>query len=109
MDTNFARAALVPRNSAVAAAARFELAPSGTQMEGEACRVCGCTDDDCRGCIERTGAPCSWCAPLELEALGVGMAADPLCSACANLLDQLIRRRRAIAVALGSAWREMVA
>ncbi len=34
-----------------------------------ACRLCGCTDDDCRGCIERTGQPCSW------ELSGV-------CSAC---------------------------
>ncbi len=34
-----------------------------------ACRVCGCTDNDCRQCIERTGAPCRW------------VAAD-LCSAC---------------------------
>lgn len=33
------------------------------------CRQCGCTDEDCRGCIKRTGAPCSWIAP-------------DLCSAC---------------------------
>lgn len=33
------------------------------------CRVCQCTDDDCRKCIERTGAPCCW-----VEA--------NLCSAC---------------------------
>jgi hypothetical protein len=41
------------------------------EMEGEprACRVCGCTDEDCRGCIERTGLPCSW-------------VEDDLCSAC---------------------------
>lgn len=24
------------------------------------CRACGCTDDDCAKCIERTGQPCSW-------------------------------------------------
>jgi hypothetical protein len=24
------------------------------------CRECGCTDDDCSGCIERTGMPCHW-------------------------------------------------
>lgn len=35
------------------------------------CRVCGCTDADCRQCIERTGQPCHW------------VAAD-LCSACAH-------------------------
>ena len=33
------------------------------------CRVCSCTDDDCSGCIERTGEPCSW---IETD----------LCSAC---------------------------
>lgn len=33
------------------------------------CRVCGCTDADCRQCIEKTGAPCHW------------VEAD-LCSAC---------------------------
>ncbi len=34
------------------------------------CRVCGCTDDDCRQCIARTGRPCHWVEP-------------DLCSACA--------------------------
>ena len=33
------------------------------------CRACGCTDSDCRRCIERTGVPCHW------------VEAD-LCSAC---------------------------
>lgn len=33
------------------------------------CRVCGCTDDDCSQCVERTGMPCSW-------------VEDDLCSAC---------------------------
>jgi len=33
------------------------------------CRECGCTDADCRGCIDRTGEPCHW------------IEAD-LCSAC---------------------------
>ena len=33
------------------------------------CRVCGCTDDDCRICIQRTGRPCHWVEP-------------DLCSAC---------------------------
>ena len=35
------------------------------------CRACGCTDDDCRGCIERTGQPCAW-------------ADEDLCTACAT-------------------------
>lgn len=38
------------------------------------CRVCGCTDHDCRGCIERTGEPCHW------------VEAD-LCSACVGRED----------------------
>lgn len=33
------------------------------------CRVCGCTDDDCSGCVARTGEPCYW-------------VSDDLCSAC---------------------------
>jgi hypothetical protein len=33
------------------------------------CRVCGCTDDNCRQCIEKTGQPCYW---VEKD----------LCSAC---------------------------
>lgn len=35
------------------------------------CRVCGCTDSDCRQCIARTGQPCHWVEP-------------DLCSACAH-------------------------
>jgi len=35
------------------------------------CRVCGCTDDDCRQCIEATGIPCYWTEP-------------GLCSACSG-------------------------
>lgn len=35
------------------------------------CRVCGCTDEDCRQCITKTGKPCCW------------VEAD-LCSACAE-------------------------
>lgn len=33
------------------------------------CRVCGCTDNDCSQCIEKTGRPCTW-------------AESDLCSAC---------------------------
>ncbi|MDR1174782.1 MAG: hypothetical protein LBK83_04855 [Treponema sp.] len=35
------------------------------------CRVCGCTDDDCHQCIEKTGHPCHW-------------VEEDLCSACAE-------------------------
>ena len=33
------------------------------------CRICGCTDEDCSACIEKTGIPCHW---VEKD----------LCSAC---------------------------
>jgi hypothetical protein len=36
------------------------------------CRVCGCTEDDCSGCVERTGEPCHWAEP-------------GLCSACVGV------------------------
>lgn len=32
----------------------------GPVFDIRACRVCGCTDDDCSDCIARTGHPCSW-------------------------------------------------
>ncbi|KKN07261.1 hypothetical protein LCGC14_1069010 [marine sediment metagenome] len=35
------------------------------------CRVCGCTNDDCSQCIEKTGEPCHWVEP-------------DLCSACVD-------------------------
>lgn len=45
-------------------------APDACALWDEAtCRVCGCTDDDCSQCVEKTGAPCSWVEP-------------DLCSAC---------------------------
>lgn len=39
------------------------------------CLVCGCTEIDCSGCIERTGGPCSWVDELEDDT-------GPICSAC---------------------------
>ena len=38
------------------------------------CRMCGCTDDDCRQCIEKTGYPCTW-------------VEEDLCSACADEME----------------------
>lgn len=34
----------------------FSLGASGAGV----CRVCGCTDDNCQQCIDRTGVPCAW-------------------------------------------------
>ena len=39
------------------------------KIEADRCRVCGCTDDDCTECVERTGIPCTW-------------VEEDLCSAC---------------------------
>lgn len=39
-------------------------------LDPRECRICGCTDDDCSDCVERTGQACSWSEP-------------DLCSACA--------------------------
>ena len=40
------------------------------RMDSKSCVVCGCTDYDCKQCIEKTGKPCHW-------------VTDDLCSACA--------------------------
>lgn len=42
---------------------------TGQKPEVRRCRECGCTDENCAGCIERTGQPCAW-------------VDDDLCSAC---------------------------
>lgn len=43
------------------------------------CRVCGCTDADCRQCVAASGVPCSWVAG-ELD----------LCSRCADDEDRAV-------------------
>ncbi len=46
------------------------------RMESQTCSVCGCTDYDCRQCIEKTGKPCYW---FEKN----------LCSACAETTTKI--------------------
>lgn len=41
------------------------------EIEDRKCKYCGCTDEDCRQCIERTGQACHWIS-------------DDVCSACAD-------------------------
>lgn len=49
----------------------------------ETCHICGCTDEDCSGCIARTGTPCHWVHdPTKDE--------KPLCSACLSPITKLI-------------------
>lgn len=43
----------------------------GISEDARTCRQCGCTDDDCTDCIEKTGEPCHW-------------VKYDLCSACAS-------------------------
>lgn len=40
-----------------------------TTTNEKTCRVCGCTEEDCKQCIEKTGTPCHW-------------VEEDLCSAC---------------------------
>lgn len=49
---------------------------------GQKCRICGCTDEDCSQCIEKTGRPCTWVFESALRSPAVFDA--PLCSACAR-------------------------
>lgn len=61
-------------------AAGGEVAPAAdVEIEafGETCRVCGCTDEDCGGCVERTGQPCYW-------------VEEDLCSACVVPVDEAL-------------------
>jgi ParB/RepB/Spo0J family partition protein len=53
---------------------------AGKKTSGMVCRSCGCTDTDCKRCIERTGAPCSWAEP-------------GLCSACVEIGAALVHFR----------------
>ena len=58
-------------------------------FEGEmTCRVCGCTDHDCSGCVEKTGEPCHW-------------VAENLCSACVPVRALSIRQPWAQMLAQG--------
>ena len=56
--------------------------PTGMlDFNDQQCRVCGCTELDCSGCVMRTGEPCSWVPDQE-------NAEGPICSACV-LLQQM--------------------
>lgn len=66
--------------------------PEATEQIGK-CRACGCTDLDCRGCIERTGQPCYWVEP-------------DLCSACLPASRRVVftfPQYRALALAMRQA------
>jgi hypothetical protein len=50
---------------------------TGVMRPQAVCRVCGCTEADCRGCIAKTGAPCYW---VDSTVLILGSAASILFS-----------------------------
>jgi hypothetical protein len=53
------------------------------------CRVCGCTDEDCSVCIQRTGFACSW-VEYDLCSACLTAAEDrPPTSLFADLSDQV--------------------
>lgn len=42
------------------------------------CRKCGCTEQDCRRCVGKTGEPCAWVREHPPHPEG------PICSACVS-------------------------
>ena len=46
--------------------------PWAGRKKKKVCRVCGCTDTNCKECIELTGCPCHW-------------VEQDLCSVCADI------------------------
>lgn len=57
------------RGSPVLGETLVDVLAAGGEVAFATCRVCGCTDVDCSGCIAKTGEPCHWVEP-------------DLCSAC---------------------------
>ncbi|RYG48265.1 MAG: TraR/DksA family transcriptional regulator, partial [Chitinophagaceae bacterium] len=51
-----------------------EAQPVSKNIKVRSCRVCGCTEDNCQKCVEKTGHPCHW-------------VAKDLCSACQEHKD----------------------
>lgn len=47
----------------------YPITCAGCLNDEQICRKCGCTDDDCGQCVEKTGQACHW-------------VEDDLCSAC---------------------------
>lgn len=80
---------------AAAAAARTGLLVT-IEPTTEQCRSCGCTNDDCSGCVERTGGPCWWVAPY-------------LCSACVDQRGVVLTRAQVEAHARAMALRAAIA
>lgn len=75
---------------------RMRLVPRPT------CRGCGCTDEDCSQCVERTGTPCHWvepdlCSACAAEQLVAGVLArgtqtegEPECVVCEQIADHRV-------------------
>ena len=57
---------------------KYFVSVKAAPIEIRRCRVCGCTDNDCTKCIERTGDPCWW-------------VEEDFCSACQLSLGDIIQ------------------
>jgi hypothetical protein len=71
----FGLLAAVPTLLFIALALFLAVVSRCNRQVGE-CRVCGCTDNDCRRCIARTGIRCAWLT-----------SKHDLCTACVNHLE----------------------
>ena len=56
------------------------------------CVVCGCTDDNCQVCIERTGKPCTW---------DPDFTRHDVCTACSGVYYMATAKQRFVAALLG--------
>ena len=56
-------------NTRAAKAASASIKKIEAMLKIRECRVCGCTEDNCKQCVKKTGEPCHW---VEWD----------LCSAC---------------------------
>lgn len=69
---NYDGAGMLPLFGAIITREGFELLAAEMRFRTPGvCKVCGCTDDDCEGCVIATGGPCSWADET-----------DTVCTAC---------------------------
>ena len=76
------------------------------EQDGPRCRQCGCVDEDCSSCIERTGEPCFWfepdlCSGCAFEHLSQELPAPP-CSLCGQ--DDKMKQLPYTVTDFGGVW-----
>jgi len=77
--------------------ARFKAAMESlheqTHKDAKRCVVCGCTEGNCGGCIERTGTRCSW---------DYYVTRHDVCTACSAIYYTATAKHRFVAALLGN-------